>query len=128
MPPFSYQPSAGGSGRLVVLARVIGGPPRRWRGSLRGRISGLRIGLIRRIRRRSRSGGDIGVLPVRRRIPVPLRMLGLGLLLLLRRRRPARRVPAGGGAVVGLRRGIGGNSVGAVTVCPVLVGLTRCRL
>ena len=39
---------------------------------------------------------------------------------------PARRVPTGGGAVVGLRRRVRGNSVSAVAICAVLVGLARC--
>src|SRR5829696_2390968 len=122
-------------GPAVVLTRVLV-PPRRGWGSLRGGVSGLRMGLIRRIRRRSRSGGDIrrlsrsggdiGVLPVRRRVPVPL------LRLLLRRRlllwRPAGRVPARRGAVVGLGRRVRGNSVGGGpirAIRAVLVALPR---
>src|SRR4051795_11532482 len=91
-------------------------------------MAGLRVGLIRRIGRLSRSGGDIGVLPVRWRVPVPLlwmlrrRLLVLGLLVL---GRPTGRVPAGGSAVVGLRWRIGGSSVGARPICAVLVGLAR---
>src|SRR6478752_667561 len=121
MPPFSYQPSAGGSGRLVVLARILARPSRRWRGYLRGRMSGLRIWLIWRVRRWSRSGGDIGVLPVRRRVPIPLLRRVLGRRLALRW--PARSVPTGGGAVVGLRRRVRGNSVTAGAICAVLVAL-----
>src|SRR3954453_439714 len=98
-------------------------------------MAGLRVGLIRRIGRLSRSGGDIGVLPVRWRVPVPLlwmlrrRLLVLRLLVLrllvLVLGRPTGRVPAGGSAVVGLRWRIGGSSVGARPICAGLVGLAR---
>src|SRR5206468_7852916 len=103
-----------------VLTRVIG-RTRRGLGALRGGMPLLRVRLIGRIGRRSRTAR---VMPLRRWIPVALlRVLALRRLLLLWWRRPARRMPARGSAVVGLGRPIGRSPVGPVAVRAVRVAL-----